>query len=253
MRAASVVALLGIATGVARAEPSDKDKKSAGDLVQKAIARSHAGEHQAAIALYRQAYELIPNPVLLSNIATELEADGQPKDALRYFCQYLAAEPQGSLAGYATQHARKLQDDAGDHADVCAAPKPVPAPPPTPSTVTAAPTGVIAQEGTASQAKSALVPAGIVVGAVGVAGLGVMSAYLVIGAHRNSDVNGQSQTGFQSNIDTLIREGHDANRNAEIAGIAGGALIATGVVLILVGRHHEHAVQPAAGGIAIAF
>jgi tetratricopeptide (TPR) repeat protein len=70
--------------------------KAAGDLVKKAIARSQAGDHVQAIELYQQAFLLIPQPILLSNIGAEYQLAQQPADAVVYFCKYLAAEPEGA-------------------------------------------------------------------------------------------------------------------------------------------------------------
>ena len=55
----------------------------AGDLVKKAIARSQAGDHNAAIEIYLQAYTILPNPLLLSNIGAEFQQSGMPKEALK--------------------------------------------------------------------------------------------------------------------------------------------------------------------------
>jgi tetratricopeptide (TPR) repeat protein len=88
---------------------SDKDKQVANDLVKKAIARSQAGDHSAAIDIYLQAYTIVPNSLLLSNIGAEFEKSGKQEEALHYFCLYLENDPNGTNAVYATSQAKQLQ------------------------------------------------------------------------------------------------------------------------------------------------
>jgi hypothetical protein len=107
--------------------PSEKDRQAASDLVKKAIARSQAGDHAAAIKIYLQAYTLVPNSLLLSNIGAEFQQDGLYKEALDYFCKYLEQDPAGTNAPYARSQAKILQRQLGrkriDERDVCAAPR----------------------------------------------------------------------------------------------------------------------------------
>ncbi|HEY6177221.1 MAG TPA: hypothetical protein VIX73_22345, partial [Kofleriaceae bacterium] len=104
-------------------QPSQKDLQTASDLVKKAIARSQAGDHAAAIKIYNQAYTLVPNSLLLSNIGAEFQQDGMYKEALDYFCKYLEQDPAGTNAPYARSQAKILQRQLGrkriDERDVC--------------------------------------------------------------------------------------------------------------------------------------
>lgn len=127
---AAVVSVVVSASGPALAQnkpPSDKDRQAASELVKKAIARSQAGDHAAAIKIYNQAYTLVPNSLLLSNIGAEFQQDGMYKEALDYFCKYLEQDPAGTNAPYARSQAKILQRQLGrkrlDDRDVCAAPR----------------------------------------------------------------------------------------------------------------------------------
>jgi tetratricopeptide (TPR) repeat protein len=127
---AAVVAAVLAAAGPALADgkpPTEKDRQAASELVKKAIARSQAGDHGAAIKIYLQAYTLVPNSLLLSNIGAEFQQDGMYKEALDYFCKYLEQDPAGTNAPYARSQAKILQRQLGrkrvDDRDVCAAPK----------------------------------------------------------------------------------------------------------------------------------
>src|SRR5580692_8157457 len=79
------------------AQPSAGEAQ-ARELVGKASDRSKAGDHKGAIDLYLQAYNIAPNAILLSNVASEYEKLNDPNDALKYFCKYLEADPEGPMA-----------------------------------------------------------------------------------------------------------------------------------------------------------
>jgi hypothetical protein len=131
MRGSRIATLVALLTAAAAAPaladnkpPSERDRQLASDLVKKAIARSQAGDHAAAIKIYLQAYTLVPNSLLLSNIGAEFQQDGLYKEALDYFCKYLEQDPAGTNAPYARSQAKILQRQLGhkrsDGGDVCA-------------------------------------------------------------------------------------------------------------------------------------
>src|ERR1041384_3791247 len=66
---------------------SAKDRQMAGDLVNRAIAMAEAGDHDAAIALYNDAYRIAPDSLMLSNIGAQYQALHQWKEAFEYFCR----------------------------------------------------------------------------------------------------------------------------------------------------------------------
>lgn len=117
------------AVALAQPKPNADQLKQAGELVHKAIAKSQAGDHVLAIELYQQAYNVVPNSILLSNIGSEYQQAGKSQDALKYFCKYLDADPTGASADYARTQAKTLSiqlnlpsDDKG----LCKPPKVVP-------------------------------------------------------------------------------------------------------------------------------
>src|SRR5882672_840776 len=222
-----VVAALLVAPVLALAQPknppTDEQKKQAGDLVRRAIAKSQAGEHATAIDLYLQAFNIVPNAVLLSNIGTEYEQAKLPNDALKYFCKYLDADPNGQLAQNAIQQAKALQAQLGntitDDKDVCkpkkATPPPPPPPPPPPDkkittgttgggTETGAGSGSDAGTGSGSGAEAevggpvdtgsapgkTMRTTGLAVGAVGIVLLGIGGYYGLKAKSLNDQING---------------------------------------------------------------
>jgi hypothetical protein len=141
--AATIVLVALVAPAVAQPpKPTDAQRQQAGDLVKQAITKSQAGDHQSAIELYQNAYDLVPIPILLSNIGTEYQQLHKLYDARKYFCRYLEREPNGDGAGYATAQAKVIAIELGqkdvDDATVCN-PPPKPEPPPPPKSVTSQP------------------------------------------------------------------------------------------------------------------
>ena len=269
MSGSRVIALLALClAGSAHAEPkppTEKDRQIASELVKKAIAKSQAGEHAAAIDIYLQAYTIVPNSILLSNIGTEFQHSGKFAEALRYFCMYLDKEPDGTNAPYATAQARKMQIELGnkrvDDRDVCAPARPEPRrkePASEPEPRPRKPTGPEAEA--RPRGDSTLRYAGAVSSILGLAGLGV-GAYAGIRASSISDqITSHDQSKpWPTNIRDLERRGQ-LYENLQVGSlIAGGVLVTAGVVLYVVGRpgSSEQAtdktvrVAPTANGIVV--
>src|SRR5688572_13065629 len=108
--------------------PTPQQKQAAGDLTKQAIAKSQAGEHEKSIELYLAAFEIVPLPVLLSNVGAEYQKLKKPVEALKYFCMYLEKDPTGQSATFARAQAKLIQIEQGnkDVTDetVCDPPKP---------------------------------------------------------------------------------------------------------------------------------
>lgn len=243
--------MLVVATGAAAAQPtapSDKQKQQAGELVKKAITKSQAGDHDAAIELYLQSYALIPTPILLSNIGSEYQAASKPVDALRYFCKYLDADPTGANVSYATAQAKTLQIQLGNEFDdknVCK-PKEAPPPPqPTPPADSGAGSGSAAPVVGAGESQTGEHPtktleyAGLGVGAAGVIAFGV-GVYFGLQAKSISDdiSNHPMGTPWRNDIQAYEQQGKDDETRGIILMIGGGAAAVTGTVMFVLGRSH---------------
>lgn len=130
-RGLATVAFVLVSASVALGQPNgkvtDQQMAQAKDIVNKAKEKSNAGDHQGAADLYLQAYQIAPLPLLLSNVAAEFEKmPNKSVEAIKYYCKYLEAEPDGPMAGYATQHTKELQiamKNPVDDKNVCAPPK----------------------------------------------------------------------------------------------------------------------------------
>jgi hypothetical protein len=274
--AIAMLALGGVA--LAQPGPNEKQRVQAGELVKKAIARSQAGDHATAIDLYLQAYQIAPMAILLSNIATEFQQEGKPVDALKYFCWYLRDDPTGTNTTYATTNARALQIQLGrevDEKDVCHPiehAKPVEPPPPVePPKPNPAPPSIgpvmppLPPPGDGH--RSTLQTAGLVVGGVGIAALGVGVYYGVAGYELSNKISDHCPTTpctvkWEQDIRTEESNGHTDNVMQTTFMIAGGVAIATGAVLYYVGRRKpdehlvpvmlEPTVTPTSAGLSLA-
>ncbi|MBX3160058.1 MAG: hypothetical protein KF773_29080 [Deltaproteobacteria bacterium] len=249
----ALVALV-LMVGVAAAQPPGKQgapssdpKVQAGELVRKAITKSQANDHDAAIELYLQAYTLSPQPTLLSNIASEYQMAKKPVEALRYFCMYLEKDPTGTSAPYATSKAKALAIELGNKdvtdATVCKPaaveppkkdpdeePKEPPPPPPPPP-----PKPRVVDRGKGLRAT------GLVTGAAGLVALGV-SVYFGLEAKKISDditnhcANQDPCPAWPENIRELQDRGQAHEDKQVILLVAGGAAVVTGTVLYVIGR-----------------
>jgi len=242
--------------------PSDKDKQTASDLVKRAIARSQVGDHGGAILIYNQANALVPNTALLSNIASEYQQSGKPKEALQYFCMYLEKDPEGTNAPFAISQAKILQAQLGnkdvDEDDVCAPPKPKrsprdnPRPVKDPTEDTTEPTRpagsgrgdprpdtTLEREGTTSHSGggSGLKYVALTAGLLGVAGLGI-GAYEGVQAQNISDAISKhpKDQAWANDIRATEARGQHYENLQIAAMISGGVLLATGTILYLVDR-----------------
>jgi hypothetical protein len=237
------------------ATPSPAQKQQASSLVKQAIAKSQQGDHSTAIELYLQAYALIPQPLLLSNIGSEYQAlPGKQVEALKYFCKYLDAEPTGSNASYATAQAKWLQQQLGtkvDDKDPCHPAKEPPPPPPPPPPPESTGSGAGSQVTGTTDLGSAAAPApheggghglqyaGLGIAGLGAAGLGV-GVYFGLQAKNISDqiTNHKVTDPWPANIKQMESDGASDQTKQIAFLIGGGVALAAGTVLYFVGRSH---------------
>jgi hypothetical protein len=250
--------------------PTEKDKQAAGELVKKAIAKSTAGEHSAAIEIYLQAYTIVPNSILLSNIGTEFQKIGKHVEALRYFCLYLAQEPNGTNVPYATSRAKAMQIKLGndvDDGDVCAPQRKEPRrkepdpDPPEPPEKPRRPREPLQDPVRAPEPETDPLRYGAVVsGVAGLAAIG-LGAYAGVRARAISDEISSHDRNqpWPQDIRDLERRGQ-LFENIQIGGlIAGGVLVTTATILYVSSRSRSRepssdsvvTVAPTSNGVVV--
>jgi tetratricopeptide (TPR) repeat protein len=276
-RATAVLAVSALLANSAFAQPrqpSARDRQIASDLVKKAIARSNAGDHSGAIDIYLQAYTIVPNSILLSNIGAEFQRSGKPQEALRYFCMYLEKDPAGTNAPYAISQARSLQIQLGnsdvDDRDVCAPPRPRPrprrepkAPPPEPEPEAPSKTVMRGSEPidhVAPQGNPTLRYAAFATGIGGLVAVGVGSYAGLRAASISDQITRQDpKANWPNEIRDLQRRGQRYEDVQIFTLIGGGVLLTTGVVLYMLSRQDtaDHAgdktvrLVPTRNGVAV--
>jgi tetratricopeptide (TPR) repeat protein len=218
----------------------------ANDLVKQAITKSQQGDHLAAIDLYLSAYSLIPQHALLSNVGNEYQQAGKPVEALKYFCMYLDKDPTGTNATYATSKAKALQIELGnkdvDDKSVCKPPRKerTPDAPPSDGDVTGTkdldktPPKNGKQKG--GSAGTGYKIAGIAVGVVGLAGVGVGTYYGLKARDRSDFITFYDKTmPWPDNIREIQAEGQRYENLQYALTIGGGVVAATGIALFIIG------------------
>lgn len=272
---------------------SAKDRQMASDMVNRAIAMAQAGDHDAAIALYNDAYRIAPDSLMLSNIGAQYQALHQWKEAFVYFCRYLKEDPSGRNAPFATSQAKNvlrklgkkkinskdpcatpLDDDdasptpdkADDDTDPDAGPRPIKPTSPRPQK---APADELALNGAASGNPASGNPAngnpvlmytGLAAGIAGIATGGLGIYYGIQGKSISDQINSHPKDQpWGDDIRAKQSEGEHDNRLQAGFLITSGVLVATGVVLYVIGRPDatEHAtdktvrVAPTGNGVVV--
>jgi iron complex outermembrane receptor protein len=115
-----VVALAVMAAAVVPArtlaEPADRNAvKLAKQYVDAGLAAQNARDYDTAITLYTKAYELVPHPLLLFNLAQAHRLAGRDDQALPLYEKYLAEEPGGAQAPIAQELVAELRARASEN------------------------------------------------------------------------------------------------------------------------------------------
>jgi tetratricopeptide (TPR) repeat protein len=98
---------------IAHAQPapsSNPKREAASRYVDDGLAAQERGDHDTAITLYTKAYELVPHPVLLFNIAQAHRLAGRIEQADIFYQRFLATNPTGKEA----QIAREVLAEIGE-------------------------------------------------------------------------------------------------------------------------------------------
>ncbi len=239
-------------------KPKVDKRKQASKLVEDGLAAQQKGDHDAALALYAKAYELVPHPILLFNMAQANRLAGRPAPARDLYRQYLDAEPNGAKAKTAREFLTAMEAQIAAARAAPAAPAAIvapvaPAARPDPVAPTPAPTAPLtapepgpdleldaattvtsAEERSAAGARQLRLAGTIGVG-VGVASLGVGVAFHLRARALSSDL---SEPGVIFDPDKE-RSGETAETLAYVGYAAGGALLLGGGALYLLGRRAD--------------
>jgi len=101
MKIAAIVIALGLCARVAAAQPSAEAKAQAKQAFARAESAERRKDWRSAIDEYQRAYDLVPHPDVLFNIAVDLERLEEYRDAATYYRRYL--DDQGDDAADRTK------------------------------------------------------------------------------------------------------------------------------------------------------
>jgi tetratricopeptide (TPR) repeat protein len=94
---------------------ADTLKDQARRDVTAGLAAQSEGRYDDAIALYKRAYEAVPHPEILFDLAQAYRLKGDPETALGLYQRYLAVEPRGRVAADARRWAAELDKVVAQH------------------------------------------------------------------------------------------------------------------------------------------
>ncbi len=248
--------ILGVLIALARVVHAQGDVDAAAQakadvFFQKGQQDYQNGRFQAAIELFKDAYELVHDPIYLFNIAQSYRKAADCTNASDYYNKYLAASPNAENAASVRGFLRELapcvlqqkqrQELAARRAEEAARQERSGQPD--------AASGESVRDTGASYRL-----AGLAVGGVGVVGLVVGIVYGVRSQDLQNEIDIACATSCAwSQQKALDDAGHRANTISTIGYIGGGVALAAGAGLYLLGRSRvEHvAVSPVPGGATV--
>lgn len=263
MRRSSLAAALAIALlatpVLAQPKPAPGNPTAqavARDMTNEAIKNDREGNYDEAIALYLKAYTIVPDPVLLSNVASSHRNAGRLKDAWKFFCKYLEKAPDGENAAYALKNAKEVQIELGnidvDDDNVCRTTAPAPPPPP--------PEVPEPREPSSGSPGRGFRLTGLGLGAAGVVALGIGGYFGYQAQQKAGELNDHpTNEPWPANLKEIEREGQRAEDRQVLFMIVGGALVVGGGAVYLYGATRSSpervtitpTATPTSAGIAI--
>jgi hypothetical protein len=216
-------------------------------LAEKGRAAHNAGNYNAAVSAFKEAYVLAPSPGLLFNIAQAYRLAGSCDESAWMYRRFLDTNPLGEHRALAEGHLAAVEKCGSGGLPVTP-----PQPNPTNLTVPVQETKLI--EFASSDTRGASYKKYGIYTAIGGGALLAGAAFFAIDANDASNTVAATykRGGKWDDIKDVDARGKRSSTIATALGIGGGLAAATGVVLYAVGRHYENAqhvaVTPAAGG-----
>lgn len=243
------------AGGTAHADVDPSVQAKADVFFEKAQAHYQAGEYQAAIELFKDAYELVHDPVYLFNVAQSYRKVLDCENAFDYYNQYLAHAPTAENKLKVEQWLRELEpcveQRKTEHAGALRAQE----------------LERQRNEDEARRRREAATPklvevdrgqpyriTGVVAGAVGIVGLGVAVGFSFHGASLKKQVADDCATSCDWDAEaSKDAAGQRANTLAAVGYIGGGIAAIAGTALYFYGRARieQIAVVPTSGGATV--
>lgn len=205
------------------AEPTKSAKKEAFRLYTESEKRYREGKFEEAATLLEQAYALDPAPTLLFNLARAQESAGDLEGALATYRQYLAAETNAKDRGAIEKRISTLDAQVRERAELKrikegSAPE---------ERESSAASNNTAQLTPPEKKEKTIEPLPLVVAGTGAAGIIVGG---VLGGLAASKQNAAEKEGDFRPSRSLDDSAHNLATGANIAYVAGGAVLTAGIV-----------------------
>jgi hypothetical protein len=262
-----VVAVVCGAAVTAGAQPSAEVQAKATELVNEGIKLQSKRDYDGAVAKYKAAYCLIPEPALVYNIGTAFQEASRNSEAASYFRMYLKVAASGDLAPDAKAALKALKDKSSSVGIIqCEVEKPRPPEPvcadgaapvdgvcPAPVPACEPPMELLGNKcvavldtrtGTEGSGKSGrnktLLYAGFGAAGAGAISLGLGIMFGLKAQDASDKLTAHTSGPWTQELLDLQKEGKDAERNQIIFTTVGGVLVAGGAVMVVFGmRKHE--------------
>ena len=254
----AVILFMVVATSAARADTKVEltPQNKADVLFERAQANYQAGQFQAAIELFKQAYELVHDPIYLFNLAQSYRKVLDCEGAFDYYNRYLTAAPEADNKAKVRQWLTELQPCVEERQkEHEAARKGEEAERQRREDEERKRRAAMTHEATVDNGGTLRI-VGLVTAGVGGAGLVAGVIYGIKGGNIKSDLSTTCMAGCRWDdpaIKSLDKDGQRANTIAKVGYIGGGIAALVGVGLYVFGRTRvEHVmVTPAEGGATV--
>jgi tetratricopeptide (TPR) repeat protein len=217
--------------------PGDAQQREARQHYERGMTHYQLGEFNKAVEEFKQAYALQPAPGLLFNLAQASRLGKQYERAIYFYRTYLRVNPEAPNRIDVEARIAELEPlAAADEKRKLAADDRNREPASAPTTaVGGAPAPAAARDG------RGLKIGGIVVGAVGLAALGVgigLSVDMMNAQNQLEKLRRDGGAWSQAQADLYDRGRTEATASTALYAV-GGAAVGTGIILYLVGRHYD--------------
>jgi tetratricopeptide (TPR) repeat protein len=250
------------------AKTEDQKKAEARALYEKGLSHYNLGEFDQAIAAFRAAYAISSAPGLLFNIAQSFRLKKDYEQATYFYTTYLRLKPDAPNRADVEARLQEMQE-ALEEQKKQPSKAPIGTIPPdggtttTTTTTTTTPTGGTTPAPTAPQGETgvpsqSLITAGYVTGATGAALVitGVIFGSMARSAEKDLNSLSDDQGTWTQEQQDKYDAGKRNNTIAIISFVAGGAAIATGATLFVLGTMKKSktsvAITPTAHGTTFA-
>jgi tetratricopeptide (TPR) repeat protein len=197
------------------------------------MAAQSAGDYDVAITFYEKAYELIPHPLLLFNIAQAHRLAGRIEQAETFYQRFLTTDPSGP----------EVQIARDQLAEIRAKRVPPPPPPPPEPTRSDEPTP------SASAFRAAPWYSDKIGDALVVGGIAAAAVAAIVYFNARSDIDdARSITDDYGRASSLNESGHDKRNLSVVFAVGGCSLVAAGILRY---RLHDRRVDPRGVDVAV--